>query len=214
MFKNLTKKRLTVLLVSLSLILVVGVGVTLAYVFASTGNVVNTFTPSKVTCAVVEMNNNSQETTQVSAGKVDDLTSKQAVHIKNTGNTTAYIRAAIIVTWKKADETGTGTVYAKSPVKDVDYIMQLNLSDDGWVLGADGYYYYTQPVAAGATTGMLISSATAKTTTGEYSVSIEIVASAIQSTPTDVVTTQWKSGVSGVNGTTLTIIKSNQGGTQ
>lgn len=210
MFKNLTKKRLTVLLVSLSLILVVGVGVTLAYVFASTGNVVNTFTPSHVSCAVVEKNNNSQETTQVSAGKVDDLTSKQAVHIKNTGNTTAYIRAAIIVTWKKPD----GTVYAKSPVENVDYLMQLNLTPDGWVLGADGYYYYTQPVAAGATTGMLISSATAKTTTGEYSVSIEIVASAIQSTPTDVVTTQWKSGVSGVNGTTLTIIKSNQGGTQ
>ena len=69
MFKNLTKKRLTVLLVSLSLILVVGVGVTLAYVFASTGNVVNTFTPSHVSCAVVEMNNNSKETTQVSAGK-------------------------------------------------------------------------------------------------------------------------------------------------
>ncbi|MBQ8259622.1 MAG: hypothetical protein IJY97_08705 [Clostridia bacterium] len=211
MFKNLTKKRLTILLVSLSLILVVGVGVTLAYVFASTGDVVNTFTPSKVACAVVEMNNNSQETTQVSAGKVEKLTSKQAVHIKNTGNTTAYIRAAIIVTWKKADETGTGTgtVYAKSPVENVDYIMQLNLSADGWVLGADGYYYYTQPVAAGDMTGMLISSATAGAGLDGYSISIEIVASAIQSTPTDVVTTQWKSGVSGVNGTTLTIIESN-----
>jgi hypothetical protein len=158
----------------------------------------------------VEKNNNSQETTQVSAGKVENLTSKQEVKIKNTGDTEAYIRAAIIVTWKKAD----GTVYAKSPVKDVDYIMQLNLSDDGWVLGADGYYYYIQPVAAGATTGMLISSATAGADLDGYYISIEIVASAIQSTPTDVVTTQWKSGVSGVNGTTLTIIKSNQGGTQ
>ena len=146
MFKNLTKKRMTILLVSLSLILVVGVGVTLAYVFASTGDVVNTFTPSHVSCAVVEKNNNSTETTQVSAGKVDDLTSKQAVQIKNTGDTTAYIRAAIIVTWKKAD----GTVYAKSPVKDTDYVMQLNLSDDGWVLGADGSVCFSVAVGLGS----------------------------------------------------------------
>lgn len=195
MFKNLTKKRLTVLLVSLSLILVVGVGVTLAYVFASTGNVVNTFTPSKVACAVVEMNNNSQETTQVSAGKVENLTSKQEVKIKNTGDTEAYIRAAIIVTWKKAD----GTVYAKSPVENVDYIMQLNLTPDGWVLGADGYYYYTKPVAAGDMTGMLISSATAKTTTGEYSVSIEIVASAIQSNLGNDAQSAWAEAAKGIN---------------
>lgn len=195
MFKSLTKKRLTVLLVSLSLILVVGVGVTLAYVFASTGNVVNTFTPSHVSCAVVEMNNNSQETTQVSAGKVENLTSKQEVQIKNTGDTEAYIRAAIIVTWKKAD----GTVYAKSPVENVDYIMQLNLTPDGWVLGADGYYYYTKPVAAGATTGMLISSATAGTDLDGYYISIEIVASAIQSNLGNDAQSAWAEAAKGIN---------------
>ena len=194
MFKKTNKKRLTVLLVSLSLVLAAGVGATLAYVFASTGDVVNTFTPSKVECAVVEKNNN-QETTQVSAGEVENLTSKQEVRIKNTGDTEAYIRAAIIVTWKKSD----GTVYAKSPVENEDYIMQLNLTSDGWVLGADGYYYYTKPVAAGATTGMLISSATAKTTTGEYSVSIEIVASAIQSNLGNDAQSAWAEAAKGIN---------------
>lgn len=195
MFKNLTKKRLTVLLVSLSLVLVAGIGVTLAYVFASTGDVVNTFTPSHVSCAVVEKNNNSQTQTQVSAGKVENLTSKSEVAIMNTGDTTAYIRAAIIVTWKNSD----GTVYAKSPVEGTDYVMQLNLTADGWVPGSDGYYYYTQPVDAGKTTGMLISSATAKTTTDGYFISIEIVASAIQSNLGNDAQSAWAEAANGTN---------------
>ena len=215
MFKNLTKKRLTILLVSLSLILVVGVGVTLAYVFASTGNVVNTFTPSHVSCAVVEMNNNSKETTQVSAGKVENLTSKQEVKIKNTGDTEAYIRAAIIVTWKKAD----GTVYAKSPVAWIDnenpndYKMDLNIIDnpdvEGWISGGDGYYYYTEPVlpvtanANNCYTGVLISQAVTfnneEMNSQGYYVSIEIVASAIQSNLGNDAQSAWAEAAKGIN---------------
>ena len=194
MFKNLTKKRLTVLLVSLSLILVVGVGVTLAYVFASTGNVVNTFTPSKVACAVVE-NNSATENT----GNPVNVESKSNVMIKNTGDTEAYIRVAVIFTLKNAT---TGNVLAISPDK-LNTCYSIDWSDnfDGpnnaertWVkLESDGFYYYKKPIQPGYLTDPLISSCTpipANIPEG-YVLSVEIVASAIQSTPANVVGDNW-----------------------
>lgn len=217
MFKNLTKKRLTVLLVSLSLILVVGVGVTLAYVFASTGNVVNTFTPSHVSCAVVEKIDGVTQA-PVEGDEATGMTStsvKSEVQIKNTGDTTAYIRAAIIVTWKKSD----GTVYAKSPVAWIDnenpndYKMDLNIIDnpdvEGWISGGDGYYYYTEPVlpvtanANNCYTGVLISQAVTfnneEMNSQGYYVSIEIVASAIQSNLGNDAQSAWAEAAKGIN---------------
>lgn len=176
MFKNLTKKRLTILLVSLSLILVAGVGVTLAYVFASTGDVVNTFTPSHVSCAVVE---NGQDTENT--GNPVNVESKSNVMIKNTGDTDAYIRAAIIVTWKNE----AGIVWAQKPVLGIDYSLDLG---NVWALNAaDNYYYYANAVKPEYTTPVLIKSAIQNksgpvgTDGSQYYLSIEIVASAIQS---------------------------------
>ena len=169
MFKN-GKKRLTLLLVSLSLILVAGVGVTLALIIDSSGPVDNVFTPSHVSCAVVE-NNVAYETGMV------DVSSKKDVTIQNTGDTTAYIRAAIIVTWKNVD----GTVWASTPALGTDYTMNLG---SGWVKSTtDGYYYYSAPVVPGDLTAALITGATQVNPAPEegYYLSIEIVASAIQS---------------------------------
>lgn len=175
MFKN-GKKRLTLLLVSLSLILVAGVGVTLALIIDSTREVDNVFTPSHVSCAVVE----DQKTNDAPTGQVK-VEEKTNVKIKNTGDTTAYIRAAIIVTWKNVD----GTVWASTPVLGTDYTMNLGA---GWVKSTtDGYYYYSAPVVPGDLTGVLITSATQKVAGPvdpdgkQYYLSIEIVASAIQS---------------------------------
>lgn len=177
MFKNLTKKRLTILLVSLSLILVVGVGVTLAYVFASTGDVVNTFTPSKVACAVVE----DQKTDDAPTGQVS-VNTKSNVKIKNTGDTEAYIRVAVIINWKNED----GHVWATAP-KTGEYTIVYNTSS-GWACSAaDGYWYYNTSVAPGELTDPLITSAIQNvpgpkgTDESQYYLSIEIVASAIQS---------------------------------
>ena len=177
MFKNLTKKRLTILLVSLSLILVVGVGVTLAYVFASTGDVVNTFTPSKVACAVIE---NGDSTPHYS--DTVNVPSKSNVQIKNTGDTDAYIRVAVIVNWKNAN----GDVWAIAP-KTGEYTIVYNTSS-GWACSAaDGYWYYNTSVAPGELTDPLITSAIQNvpgpkgTDESQYYLSIEIVASAIQS---------------------------------
>ncbi len=182
MKKNLKKK--VVLTMSVALLLAVAVGITIAYIFTETDPVENTFKPSKVACAVVE---NGGE--PVTGDTVDIGTSKENVQIKNTGNTDAYIRVAVVVNWMSADGT---KVWATKPVKstdgtDGDYTITYNLEDNGWIDGGDGYYYYTRPVAPSKITGVLITSATQKAPAPkgaddtQYYLSIEIVASAIQS---------------------------------
>ena len=167
MFKN-RKKRLTLLLVSLSLILVAGIGVTVALIIDNTDEVENVFTPSRVACAVVEDGVAYENNTA-------NVSSKSDVTIKNTGDTAAYIRAAIIINWKNAD----GTVWAQTPVEDTDYEMQLGT---GWTYSG-GYYYYNSSVLPGDSTAALITGATQKKDAPKdgYYLSVEIVASAIQS---------------------------------
>lgn len=182
--KRKLNKRAVVLLVCLSVLVTVSVGVTLAYLFTATDPVENTFTPAQVSCDVVET---FQENV------------KENVQIQNTGNTDAYIRAAIVVTWKKdADE-----VYADAPVEGVDYSIDL-VHENGWVMGKDGFYYYTKAVAPcnhtegqthdGCMTEVLINSCSpvsGKPPEG-YSLSVEIVASAIQAAPDHVVKDEWE----------------------
>ena len=173
------KRKSTVLLVSL-LALCITVGGTLAYLATHTDSVVNTFTPSTVTTAVTEN---------------FDGTTKTNVKIQNTGDTTAYIRAAVVVTWQDAD----GNVYGQEPVKGEDY--SISWTKSGWVEAADGFYYYTEPVAAGASTGELFtncSSGAGEVPDGYY-LAVEILGSGIQSVPTSVVTDVWSSGVAGID---------------
>ena len=168
MRKFISKK--SIVLVALALLLTVAVGTTLAYIFTNTDPVENTFKPSKVSCAVVE---------------TFEKNVKSNVKIQNTGDTDAYIRVAVVITWKYTDSNGIEHVWAEKPVEGTDYSITYP-SDTGWVEGADGYYYYTQKVAPDATTGILISSASPITTgpkgtdNTQYYLSIEIVASAIQ----------------------------------
>ena len=187
------------MLVSLLLIIGITVGGTLAYIVADSGPVKNTFTPSEVTTTVDE---------DVSNGV------KTSVRIKNTGDTTAYIRAAVVITWQ--DENGN--VLGELPAEETDYTITYNL-DSGWKKGADGFYYWTAPVlsddedAFNCHTGVLINSCKAKQTktigTGAdavtYSLAVEIIGSGIQSVPASVVVEEWSSGVSSVSGDTLTI---------
>ena len=174
-------KRSLVLVVSLLALLLVVAGGTLAWLTAQ-DSVSNTFTPAHVTCDVDE--------------EFDGET-KSNVSIKNTSDIPVYIRASIVVTWKDY----SGNVYGQKPASnDYDMVMVL---DNGWVKGADGYYYYTSPVAVGSTTGTLIKSCTVKdgaTPPGDdYKLSVEIIAEAIQSQPDRAVGQAW--GVTVSNGT-------------
>lgn len=170
-------------------------GVTLAYVFTHTDSLENIFDPSKVSCQVLEGED----------GNTFDGETKTNVKIQNTGKTDAYIRAVVVVTWMSEDEK---TVTASVPQEGTDYSITY-ATDSGWLKGADGFWYYTSPVAVDDITEVLISDChlldMATIPEGFY-LSVEIVASALQSTPEYVVTDQWSSGVDSV-GTdgTLTI---------
>lgn len=178
---KLNKKKI-VLLVSLALLLI-GVGSTLAYLFDVTNPVINEFTPSEVTCDVVETVDNDVKTN---------------VMIHNTGNTDAFIRAAIVVNWAN----GNGDVYGKTPVQSTDYVMELDLQN-GWTAGNDGFYYWTKPVAANDDandndlTGVLIKEvklADGKVAPEGYALSVEILCSAVQNEPAAAVEA-WSNGL-------------------
>lgn len=181
--RRANKRKATVLLTSLALLIVLFVGTTTAFLFASDGPITNIFNSSKVTC-------------QVNEDPFDGVT-KNNVTISNTGDIEAYIRAAIVVTWKdKADDsTSNGNVYGKAPVKDIDYTIALNLTD--WIDGKDGFCYYKYPVAPsgqdGSTTTALITSCTViqDNAPAGYGLNVEILGSAIQSVPVSVVNKKW-----------------------
>lgn len=166
------------MLVSLLLVLGVAVGGTVAFLSTRTDRKVNTFTPSKVTCEVMETFNNNV---------------KSNVAVKNTGDTTAFIRAAINVTWMSNQDAANQTVSAKVPVKDTDYSIKL-ADNTNWIEGADGYYYYKLPVDPQDSTGVLIEECKLQNNASVpdgYHLSVEIVASAIQSAPDSVVQSMW-----------------------
>lgn len=199
--KELFNRKKVIALVATVLLLTVAAGATLAYILTNTDPVKNVFTPSKVACAVVE-----NDKAPVTGNKVE-VSEKKNVKIQNTGDTDAFIRATIVVTWQNAD----GIVYAQKPVADTDYSITF-AENSGWVKGEDGFYYYTKEVIADKTgagngdmTAVLISEAkTLKDAPADgYTLSIEIVASAIQSRPDNVVGDKWsndKVTVSATNG--------------
>ncbi len=171
--KRTGRRKATALLVSLIVLIVLVVGTTTAFIIAGDGPITNIFKPSKVSCKVNE--------------ESFDGSIKSGVTIENTGDVEAYIRAAIVVTWKNAE----GNVYARKPVAGTDYTNLLNADD--WFLGDDGFYYYKDPVKAGDSTSVLIYNytATGTNTPAGYNLNVEILASAIQSVPKDVVEDSW-----------------------
>ena len=196
MKKYINKK--SIIIASVMLLLLATVGTTLAYIFTETKPVENTFNPSKVSCAVVE---NGYEPVSGEIQNISDI--KSNVQIKNTGDTDAYIRVAVVVNWM--DEAGT-KVWATKPVEDTEYSITY-ANTPNWVKGSDDYWYYTKsvpPTDGSNLTDILIKNATQnkegpKGTDGtQYYLSIEIVASAIQSTPETVVENHW--GVTVENG--------------
>lgn len=173
MEKRSRAKKPLAALVALVLILGAVVGGTLAYLAARTDAIVNTFNPAKVDITVEEDFNGS---------------TKKDVKITNTGDTEVYIRATYVVTWKDAAEN----VYPEQPQPGVDYTIGLNPKQD-WFNYIDGYYYYTYPVAPGASTGVLISSCApvAGRAPEGYTLSVDVLASAIQSVPAEAVGEAW-----------------------
>ena len=192
MIRYINKK--TIIIISIALLLLVCVGTTLAFVFTDTDPIENTFTPSQVSCAVVEANGDAVYGSIVNTG-----TTKTNVKVINTGNTEAYIRVAVVINWSSADGE---KVWAIDPVPDVEYRITYDL-DNGWFY-KDGFFYYKEAISPTESTSELIKEAVLLgdpplgTDNTQYYLSVEIVASAIQSTPAQTVSDNW--GVSVKNG--------------
>lgn len=164
----------------LAIVMVIGavVGTTVAFLVDKTGNVQNTFEYAKVSCKV----------TETFTG-----TSKSNVQITNTGTTDAYIRATYVVNWL---DSATGNIVASVP-KGYSYTLTEN-PDSKWTKGDDGYFYYLSPVAPDASTpeSLLNCTVTYPDNNPEYTLSVKILATAIQSVPEDAVKAAWGEGFS------------------
>lgn len=163
--------RQVLLLAALAVIAMGVVGGTVAYLVTKTSPVENTFEPGYVKCVINEDFN-------------DGDTVKKNVTVTNKGIVGAYIRAAIIVTWKDS----AGNIAATVPVEGYDYNLKLNTNN--WTHSGD-YYYYKSSVEPNGTTEKLVESCTALKSNGDYTLSVEILADAIQSSPDSAVTQAW-----------------------
>ena len=166
--RNKSKKK-WMLLVSLVMLLTITVGGTLAYITTSDDPVKNIFTTSQVPISVQE--------------DPFDGTVKNNVKIQNDGNTDAYIRAAVVVTWKDS----SGNVYAIKPEVGVDYQVTFP-GDTGWgYREADGFYYYTASIAPNNQTGVLLTNCKPlKSAPADgYTLCVEIVAESVQAKGVD-----------------------------
>jgi len=164
LFKQVKNRKAIVMMVSLALVLVMAIGGTLAYLIDSDNSVVNKFLPSDVPNEITED---------------FDGTVKKDVAVTNNGNVSAFVRAKIVVTWQDA----SGNVGPTLPVLGTDYSMDIP-ANTGWVKQGD-YYYYTQPVAAKATTGVLIAEAKQLAANEGYQLSIDILTQSVQSEGVD-----------------------------
>ena len=167
---------------AVALIATLAVGGTLAWLSAYTQPVKNTFVMGTVPPQVTESFN--QEV-------------KENVKVANNGNIPAYIRVALVFTWQEGEGENAKVVGTPvDPAEDLNIVWgdgtgtgTAEAPGNGWIKIGD-YYYYTQPVAAGATTPNLIDSATVKTENG-YRMNLQVIADSIQANPTSVVKEQW-----------------------
>lgn len=160
-----------VLLTAAVLLIGAVVGSTVAYLIAQTDAVENTFKYAEVSCEVTEN---------------FDYNTKSNVQVQNTGTTNAYIRATYVVNWLDKDEK-----IAASVPEGYSYTLTEN-PDGKWTKGTDEYFYYLAPVAPNASTlGSLLTCTVTHPENPEYTLSVEILATAIQSEPASAVKEAW-----------------------
>lgn len=169
--------KLAILFIAVVMLIGAVVGSTVAFLVTETAPVENKFSYAKL----------STEITEDFTG-----TTKSNVRVKNTGDTAAYIRAAYVVTWRDM----SGNVVPSVPD---GYTYTLTENPNGTWKKIDDCFYY--PYAIGtkeSTDGSLLTCTVTHPDNPEYVLHVEILASAIQSTPEDAVREAW--GVTIANG--------------
>ena len=159
--------RLTAIVLATVTLLALAVGGTIAWLNAKTDPVVNSFSYGKITTEIEEKFENNV---------------KENVAAKNTGSADAFIRIKLVSYRTNGEGQRIG---GAAP-------LQSFTPGDNWVKYGD-YYYYTLPVAKDCSTGILVDRIELMTyndADGGYQ-SIDVVAEAIQSAPTDAITQAW-----------------------
>ena len=163
--------RTAVLLIAVILLITTAVGSTAAFLVTKTEPVVESFDYAQVSCQVTQSGN--------------------ALAVQNTGTAQAYIRASYAVNWLDGD----GNIAAAVPEGYSDGLVED--PRDAWVEGGDGYFYYPDPVDPGSETPSLLTCSVSRPENPEYTLSVEVVAEAIQSNPAEAAVEAWGVRVSG-----------------
>lgn len=160
--------RTAVLLIAVLLLISTAVGSTAAFLVTKTGPVVEDFAYAQVSCQVTD-----------------------TMGVKNTGTAQAYIRASYAVNWRL---DGEESIAAAVPE---DYSCDL-AENPQWEKGGDGYFYYPYPVDPGDEAPSLLTCSAFYPEDPKYTLSVEVVAEAIQSNPAEAAEEAW--GVTVSNG--------------
>ncbi len=155
------------------------VGSTLAYIIVKTNELNNTFTPGEVDISI--------------SGST----------ITNIEDTDVYVRAAVVVTWVDTN----GVILSTMPVEgeDADYTITYS-TDANWAKGSDGFWYYKKPISKDDSVTLIAANGvTANTTMEGYTLTVQVLSSAIQAEPAGAVVNSWTSVASVNDDKTLNI---------
>ena len=153
--------RTAVLLIAVLLLVTTAVGSTAAFLVTKTEPVEESFAYAQVSCQVTD-----------------------ALAVQNTGTAQAYIRASYAVNWLDVN----GNIVAAVPE---GYSCGLLENQDDWTEGGDGYFYYPYPVAPGDEAPSLLTCSPSRPEDPAYTLSVEVVAEAIQSDPAEAAEEAW-----------------------
>lgn len=162
--------RTAVLLIAVLLLITTAVGSTAAFLVTKTEPVEEAFAYAQVSCQVTQ--------------------SGSTLAVQNTGTAQAYIRASYAVNWRD----GEGIIAAVTPD---GYSCDLDENQGAWVDGGDGYFYYPDPVDPGDEAPSLLTCSVSCPEEPAYTLSVEVVAEAIQSNPAEAAEEAWGVRVSG-----------------
>ena len=153
--------RTAVLLIAVLLLITTAVGSTAAFLVTKTGPVEESFAYAQVSCQVTD-----------------------ALAVQNTGTAPAYIRASYAVNWLDVN----GNIVAAAPE---GYRCDPVENQDDWTEGGGGYFYYPDPVDPGGETPSLLTCSVSYPENPAYTLSVEVVAEAIQSNPAEAAEEAW-----------------------
>ena len=143
----MNKRKILLLAAVLTMVAVLGIGGTLAY-FTDTDDATNTFTVGNVDIDLTE-----PKWDEDGSGDAPDVYPGEPLAkdptVTNKGANPCFVRLQV-TGWDSLIDAGLATSKITYRTDYVDGKL-----GDKWVLHTDGYYYYTEPLAVGATTDAL-----------------------------------------------------------